>query len=318
MEMPWLETVGLYADDLVAQWGGHAAINRLEISEPHVLTWVSPESVWKDTRYYREWVEPQGIIDLMAIGVARDALSIGGIGLGRHRSSGPVGNAEVDAARLLIPHLQRAVAISRLFDVKTAMAATFEATLDSLSAAVILVAEGRRIVHANALARVMLAEGGPLHSVQGALALGSSTATAALAAAVDLATENEAGIGRRGFGLPLRRPDGSPLVLHVLPLKFSPLRKNLAPAALAAVFVAPATALQPLPGEAFAALFDLTVAEGRILEQLVQGHSLPEIARSLGVSQNTVKSHAAHIFSKTGTKRQTELISLVTSLSLPA
>jgi hypothetical protein len=45
----------------------------------------------------------------MAIGLARDAGMIGSIGMGRHASAGEIGDREVEAARLLIPHLQRAV-----------------------------------------------------------------------------------------------------------------------------------------------------------------------------------------------------------------
>jgi DNA-binding CsgD family transcriptional regulator len=318
VEPEWSRALPQYAADMTAQWGGQEALGQLDLAEPQVLSWVSPEHVWKGTRYYREWVEPQGMIDLMAIGVARNSGSIGGVGFGRHRDQGPVGSAEIEAARLLVPHLHRAIAISKLLDVKSAEAATFETTLDALSAAVLLLAEGRRIVHANAPARALLAAGELVYSAQGMLAVRTAAATAALDAALEQARDDESTIGRRGFGIPAWRSDGSPCVLHVLPLKFGALRPGLAPSAVAAVFVAPASSPFPTPCDTLAALFELTVAEMRVLEKLIEGLTPSEAAQSLNVGTNTIKTHLAHIYSKTGTNRQAELLNLAASLSMPA
>lgn len=140
---------------------------------------------------------------------------------------------------------------------------------------------------------------------------------AALPLAVRQAGENEAEIGRRGFGIPLRRADGAPCVLHVLPLQHGAIRPGLAPAATAAIFVAPAASPVPAPSEALAALFDLTTAETRILSLLAAGMSLSQIARELGVQTSTARTHLLRLFAKTGTHRQAELIKLATSLTTP-
>ena len=42
-----------------------------------------------------------------------------------------------------------------------------------------------------------------------------------------------------------------------------------------------------------------------------------EAAEALGVEGTTVKTHLAHIFAKTGTHRQADLIALSTALALP-
>ena len=44
---------------------------------------------------------------------------------------------------------------------------------------------------------------------------------------------------------------------------------------------------------------------------LVQGYAGKEIAAALKISRETLKSHLKHIFKKTNTHRQSELISVV-------
>ncbi len=71
----------------------------------------------------------------------------------------------------------------------------------------------------------------------------------------------------------------------------------------------------PLPdGELLRMLFNLTSAEGRLCEQLLEGKSLNEAAESSGTSINTTKTHLKNIFSKTGTARQSQLIALLARL----
>jgi|GEM_PF-3335185 len=56
--------------------------------------------------------------------------------------------------------------------------------------------------------------------------------------------------------------------------------------------------------------YRLTPAEQRICELIVSGRSLKETAETLGITKNTARSALKIIFSKTGTRRQGELIAL--------
>ena len=42
-----------------------------------------------------------------------------------------------------------------------------------------------------------------------------------------------------------------------------------------------------------------------------------EIANALGIEGSTVKTHLLHIFAKTGTHRQVDLVKLAASMALP-
>lgn len=61
-------------------------------------------------------------------------------------------------------------------------------------------------------------------------------------------------------------------------------------------------------------LFQLTPAECRVAELIVQGLSPEECAGRIGVSINTIRTQLRALFRKTGTERQAELVSLFARL----
>jgi DNA-binding NarL/FixJ family response regulator len=65
---------------------------------------------------------------------------------------------------------------------------------------------------------------------------------------------------------------------------------------------APAPTATPVPTVA------LTRREQEILELIAAGLSTREMAERLGVSENTVKSHAARLFDKLGARRRTQAV----------
>jgi DNA-binding CsgD family transcriptional regulator len=70
---------------------------------------------------------------------------------------------------------------------------------------------------------------------------------------------------------------------------------------------------QPSPERIEQAL-GLTPAEARLVSALCHGGTLARVAKELGVSANTAKTHLAAAFGKTGTRRQSELIALVSAM----
>ena len=305
-----------YGADMIEQWGGVEAMARHGLDEPAVLSWLRPRELWENNRYFAEWAKPQGICDVLGFMVARDATAHGTVGLGRHRSAGPVTRHDVDLLRLILPHFQRAVSISRILDIRTIAARTFEATLDAVPAAIILVDAELRIVHANEAADALLAKGHPISSERGILRVRLRAAQQALADTVAKAGIDEALIGRRGFGIAASHADGDPAVLHVLPLRRGDLRLSLKPAATAAIFVAPATLPVAAPEQALAALYDLTPAEAKVFSLLASGMPLATIAARLGIRHSTARTHLQRLFAKTGAGRQAELIRLAASLAM--
>ena len=60
----------------------------------------------------------------------------------------------------------------------------------------------------------------------------------------------------------------------------------------------------------------LTGQEMKVLERLAAGQSTKEIARTLGLSPNTVKTHAAKLFTKLEVGRRTQAVSKARDLHL--
>ena len=60
----------------------------------------------------------------------------------------------------------------------------------------------------------------------------------------------------------------------------------------------------------------LTPQEVRVLERLAAGESTKEIARTLGLSPNTVKTHTANLYGKLEVGRRTQAVGKARDLSL--
>ena len=64
------------------------------------------------------------------------------------------------------------------------------------------------------------------------------------------------------------------------------------------------------------AALGLTGQEVKVLERLAAGQSNKEIARTLGLSPNTVKTHVANLFAKLEVSRRTQAIAKARDLQL--
>ena len=313
----WQASMASYVADSVALWGGAERMQQFPLDEPILSSQLPTYGDLRSNRYYREVLEPRGMLDTIAIAIAREPNLVGYVAFNRHISEGPIGEDVAASFRVLGPHFRRAATISNLFDLKAIEASTFASALDSFAFAVVLVDEHLAIVHANAAARTMVASKYPIRSDKGVLALPSPPAHGALERAVRLTAGNEIALGARGIGIPVRRGEDEPSVVHVLPLRRGEIRRGLAQRATAALFITPASTAPRTPADALAVLYDLTPAEVRVLDLLAAGKTQAAIGQTLGIARSTVKSHVLHLFDKTGCRRQVDLVRLVSNLSLP-
>lgn len=306
-----------YAASGMELWGGPGRMMSYPMEEPVINSYVWDPSILADNVYYQEWAMPYGLFDQVAMVLVRDSTMVGAFSMGRHISQGEISEADVAPLRLIAPHLRRAVTISHLLDIRQLEVATLAATLDLQTSAILLVDAAMGLVHANSAGTKLLERGSPIRSTAGRVKAPYELADEALAAAVQQSTRDEAGLGRRGIGVPVRDADGKAFVVHVMPLRGTEIRANLSVRAVAALFVAPASTPPQLPSAALTLLYDLTPSEVRIVEMISSGRTSAEISNDLGVAPSTVKTHLLRIFDKTGTKRQADLIRLANSLTLP-
>jgi DNA-binding CsgD family transcriptional regulator len=124
-------------------------------------------------------------------------------------------------------------------------------------------------------------------------------------------------LGRRGIAVPLKARDDERYIAHVLPLTSGARRKaGISYGAVAAIFVRRAALDLPSPPVAIAQVFKLTQAELRVLFSIVEIGGAAEVAEVLGIPEATVKTHLHHVFEKTGTGRQADLVKLVAGYCL--
>jgi DNA-binding CsgD family transcriptional regulator/PAS domain-containing protein len=303
--------------DVIEQWGGEQVMRTLPMDEPAVLTRANPAFDFETSTnpYVLAFAKPQDIVDVMAIGLARDARGIGSVAFGRHRSAGPIGERETAIARLLVPHLQRAATINRMLEGAALARAAFAATLDALTTPILLVDGELRLLHANPAAERLIQSGALLRIDKGMLAATTLGASSALAAAVRQAARDESAIGRQGLGIPVSGRDGESGALHVLPLRRRQGRNDQRE--VAAVFVARVDQPFVAPTEMAAALFNLTPTEARVFEHLVTGFTQARTAAALGIERSTVKTHLARLYDKIGVRRQADLVRVAASLAAP-
>jgi len=216
---------------------------------------------------------------------------------------------------LIVPHIRRALHIKKAIDLKQSEAATFADTLNGLSVGVFLVDASRRIIHANNAGHDMLRADDFLRSISGRVVARNVQADQILG---DVLADNCGGaIDAKDIALPLTAHDGERYVVHMLPLS-SAARSGIGMAyeAVAALFVRKVALHSPC-GELIAGAFELTPAELRVLLTIVQIGGVRATSAALGTAESTVKTHLHHVFTKTGTRRQADLVKLVAGFSNP-
>lgn len=270
------------------------------------------------SRFYKEWLVPQGIVDAISVTFEKSATSYAVLSIHRSERNGMVDDEARRRVGLIAPHYRRAVAIAKLIDLHHFEAAALADSLDGLASAMILVDAGSRIVHANVAGEAMLAEASVIRRSGDKLVAMDGQADTSLHDIFVTAAGGDSVLGAKGIAVPLVARAGERYAAHVLPLTSGKRRNTgIAYAAVAAVFVRKAAFELPHPIETIAGMFKLTSAEMRVLMMIVQIGGVPEVAPVLGISESTVKTHLQRIFAKTGAARQADLVKLVAGYMSP-
>jgi len=289
-----------------------------DVGEVASTTELVSYSEYVESRYYKEWVKPQGFVDSWHASLEKSATTSVHLIFWRKGKTGIESDATRDRMRLIVPHLRRAVQIGNLVDHGKAEAALFGDTLDGIAAGLFLVDANGRILHANASGQALLARGMVLRAYGGKLVSHDASAEQELYRVLDAVGGEQVVPGADTVAVPLTARQGEHYVAYVLPLTSGVRRRAGAGyAAAAAVFVQRALLNVPSPQDAIAKLYKLTPMELRVLFAIVQVGGVPEVAAMMGSSSSTIRTHLRRLFSKTGTDRQADLVKLVAGYSNP-
>ncbi|MFL4967812.1 MAG: helix-turn-helix transcriptional regulator [Xanthobacteraceae bacterium] len=279
---------------------------------------IMPYEEFRETLFYKEWAQPQGWVDAASAVLDKSATSYAAVSVIRHEGDGLVDDETRWRMSLLVPHVRRAVLIGKVIELHKAEASTLADTLDGLTAGMFLVDKTGRIVHANESGHVMIGDARFVRAAGGRLVATDGRANQSLQDIFAAAECGDDAVGVKGISVPLPARAGQEHVAHVLPLTAGMRRRAGASyAAVAAVFVRKATLDVPSPLETVAKRHRLTPSELRVLLAIVEIGGVPEVANALGISETTVKTHLRHLFEKTSTTRQADLVKLVARFANP-
>ena len=277
-----------------------------------------PYEEFRQGRFYREWAQPQGWIDVANAVLEKSATSCAYLSVIRNEQQGMVDDEMRRRMELIVPHVRRAVLIGKVIDLKHAEAATFADVADGINAGMFLVDATARIVHANATGHLALSAGDPLRTVGGRLAAVNPQVDQSLREICADAGSGDSALGTKGVAMPMTTRAGQYHVVHVLPLTGGERRHaGMMYAAVAAVFIRRAGLEAPSMPEVIAKSYALTPTELRVLLSVVDVGGVPEVAASLGIAETTVRTHLGRVFEKTGTRRQADLVKLAAGFACP-
>lgn len=271
-----------------------------------------------ESRFFREVLEPFGLLDIIWFPALRTGGRMASMHASRREKAPHYQQREISLFKLLAPHVCRALTISDALDIRALRSEMLERTLDGLVAGVFLTARDGRVVYMNAVAERQIRTGNSIRIVNNRIFPTDPAARAALSKAIDAASRDDIDMDMSEHSLAIPDIDGAGYVATLLPVDRGQRRDILAPfAASVAVFTKDPAQASLMPGEAFARLYGLTGGELRVLLALAQGLGAKEAADMLGIGEPTVRTHLQHIFSKTDTPRQADLLRLLQNSTPP-
>jgi DNA-binding CsgD family transcriptional regulator/PAS domain-containing protein len=310
MEPRWQRELERHGPEIHA-FTARAFPSQQSLDEPFVISRQLSAEYCAGSPYIQECLKPQGLVDVVQLMVISTPTRLAGLGFGRSQRHGHVTEREIGLARLLLPHLRRAITITDVLDATAIARERTEQAFDLFRCAVILTDAQGAIVFANRAALALLQSGDVVQDRRGILQTTLPSAASELRAAIALAGRQEADLGKIGLAIRLTDDDPPTTLAHVLPLTGSHMRASLQPAAVAAVFIQlPGIYIEPAL-DIVARLYKLTASEVRVLQAIVDTGGVPDIAEALGVSESTVRTHLKRLFEKTSTHRQVDLVKLV-------
>jgi DNA-binding CsgD family transcriptional regulator/PAS domain-containing protein len=283
------------------------AILTLPLLEPMCTSRHLDIAAFHNSRYWKTCFAGRGYYDYLITGLTRQVTRLSGWGVLGTESRGAFDDEDIELARLLSPHIQRALEIAGVLDDRRVETGTLRSALDALAAAAFIVESDGRIRFSNAAAEAELDRGNLFRAAKGQL-IGATAETSRL-----LAGLRDADNSQRGRDALLTDPAGRKV--HVTWATLDRVGEELGSPILI-LLRHPEPELHT-PISVATSAFKLTRAETQVLAQVLEGHTLAEAGSILGVARSTVKTHLEAIYAKTGTRRVPELVRLAVGLVPP-
>ena len=269
---------------------------------------VLSEEEWRASTYYRTYCAPQRVFHVLAVDISTRN-GVYGIRATRPETAPPFSNSDLAFCRRLIPHIKRALNLHLSINKDRKVSTVYSHAMSQLMIGVVVLDQNGQVMDCNPAANAVLnmkdglrLSGTQLEAsyasdnrklqglVRGAL-LHPHGAKVALNEAMSVTRPS----GRLSWGL---------IVQSISADQWTEGKQRPS----VAIFVRDSEGQVHPPVRLAQQLFQLTPAETALAIELTNGLSLEEAAEVLNIRRNTARAHLRSIFSKTGVRRQTELV----------
>jgi DNA-binding CsgD family transcriptional regulator len=262
-----------------------------------------------------EWLHPLEIDDGLFVRLSSGARPTCFIVAAPRRTESFNTSDRVKLMSGLVPHLQQALRTHDKLGALANRTVELAGVLDVIRHGLVVVASENLVVNLNWASERIFRAGDGLSVRSGRIAATSAHAERQLHRAIHHALAGEGSTVRRGSSLTCVRPSGKrPYVIHVLPSHRRDADEPLKEPMALVLIIDPEDEPEP-PAASLRRLYHLTKAEADVALRMIRGADLKQIAEELSVSLSTVRTHLQHIFDKTDTHRQAELVRLLLLLS---
>ena len=264
--------------------------------------WVPPATLMRSD-FYHEILRPQRVLHCGSACLVRDARRYVGFSVFRSAQTGPTEGWELRLLSALAPHVKRATQISARHADAAALERAQKTALERIDHGVMIVDGHARVLYANRAAESVIARSDGMIVSARVLRGATTSDTQRLHALIADAVR-----GASGGTMRVARPScAEPFLVLVAPTGSSGRwAVDSAPAAI--VFITDPERRPRLELRRLMDLFGLTATEAKVALALADGRGVPDAARDLRLSPNTVHTHLRRIFSKLGVNRQSELV----------
>jgi len=310
------ELIGVYESQFASEDPWVQGLMRCGVGMPHLSDEMIPSKALQRTSFYQDFLRPNYNI-LHSMGMVAPFGRDSAIMLGFHRTANH-DCFEIEHKERLYAvsgHIGRAMHLFRRYREWTATELLLNA-LDKVQTALVIVDALGCVAFLNAAAADFLARFNGVAIRHNRLIASDSLAAEALQHAITRALSDDVDpTVRLSIHIPVVELARG-LVASVFPLAARLRDQCHADRAALIALIEPTVRVAHSLKEALA-LIGLSPAESRLAALLAQGIRLELAADQLSISRNTARNHLASIFAKTGTNRQSDLRTLLASLTRP-
>lgn len=267
---------------------------------------------WVASEYYQTFCKQLDVYHVMGIDVSTKYDDVVRFRITRPKSAPAFNDKDKKLCEILLPHIREALYLRSALGRSESIGDLYADAINSLSVGTIVLNEKSQVTKVNEYARELLQKGDGLKLVGDRLEASYLNDNKQLQERIKQAFSAHLS-GEEGASEPLSitRPSGEVglgVVFRMLPDTGWTIDTGKGSLLL---YVRDAVNKSSVSSAVAKELFDFTPAETALALELANGFSLEAASEKLGITRNTARAHLRAIFSKTGVRRQAELVRVI-------